>query len=163
LDASAGARPTLPELQQYRPQEGFSRLRKRLFCTVAYTRFHASAVGGHGPDFVIRKATTRGFHQSILSEQLKPPLKWSYRKLILWWALVFLSIGWIVFYINAITKNSAAGLSRPLTLFALLAAATFLLLLVLFWRHNQSVYRRRYSQWERSFLCQRCGTVTEQE
>jgi len=39
----------------------------------------------------------------------------------------------------------------------------FLLLLVLFWRHNQSTHKRRYSQWERSFLCQRCGTVTDQE
>ena len=24
-------------------------------------------------------------------------------------------------------------------------------------------YKRRYSQWERSFLCERCGTLTEQE
>ena len=87
-----------------------------------------------------------------------------YRKLILWWALAFLSIGWIVFYVtNTITKNSAAILSSPLTLFALLSAATFLLLLVLFWSHNQFTYRRRYSQWERSFLCQRSGTLTEQE
>jgi len=31
---------------------------------------------------------------------------------------------------------------------------------VLFWRHNQFTYKRRYSQWERSFLCQRCGTLT---
>jgi hypothetical protein len=38
------------------------------------------------------------------------------------------------------------------TLFALLSAATFLLLLRLFWRHNQFAYKRRYSQWERSFL-----------
>jgi hypothetical protein len=90
-------------------------------------------------------------------------VKWSYRKLILWWALVFLSIGWIVFYINTITNNSAAVLSPPLARFAFLSAATFLLLLVLFWRHNQSTHKRRYSWWERSFLCQRCGTLTEQE
>jgi hypothetical protein len=77
--------------------------------------------------------------------------------------LVFLSMGWIVFYLNAITKNSSAVLSPPLTLFALLSAATFLLLLALFWRHNQTTHKRRYSQWERSFLCQRCGTLTEQE
>ena len=64
--------------------------------------------------------------------------------------LAFLSISWIVFYENAITKDSAAVVSPPLTLFALLSAATFLLLLVLFWRHNQSTYKRRYSQWERS-------------
>jgi len=59
--------------------------------------------------------------------------------------------------------NSAAILSPPLTLFALLSAATFLLLLVLFWRNKQSAYKRRHSQWERSFLCQRRGTLTEQE
>ena len=134
-----------------------------LFCTVAHTRFGAIAVGGHGPDFVIGKATTRGVHQSVLSKRLNPPVRWSYRKLILWWALAFLSIGWILFYTNAVTKNSAAVLSPPLTLFGLLSAATFLLLLVLFWRHNQSTYKRRYSQWERSFLCERCGTLTEQD
>ena len=69
-----------------------------LFCTVAHTRFRAVAVGGHGPDFVIGKATTCGFHQSVLSKRLNPPVKWSYRKLILWWAVAFLSIGWIVSY-----------------------------------------------------------------
>ena len=134
-----------------------------LFHTVAHPRFSAAAVGGHGPDLIIGKATTRGFHQSVLSKQLNPPVKWSYRKLFLWWALVFLSIGWIILYINAVTKNSHAVWSPPLALFALLSADTFLLLLVLLWRHNQSTHKRRYCQWERTFLCQRCGTVTEQE
>lgn len=133
-----------------------------LFCTVAHTRLRAVAIGREGPDFVIGKATTRGFHQSVLSKQLSPPVKWSYRKLILWWALVLLSIGWIVFYINSGTKNSSV-LSPSLILFSGLSAVTFPLLLVLFWRHNQSAYKRRYSQWERSFLCQRCGTLTERE
>jgi hypothetical protein len=123
------------------------------------TRFRAVVAGGHGPDFIIGKATTRGFHQSVLSKQLNSPVKWSYRKLILWWALVFLSIGWIVFYINTGTKNSSAVLSPPLILFSGLSAITFLLLLVLFWRHNQFTHKRGYSQWERSFLCQRCGTL----
>jgi len=45
-------------------------------------------------------------------------VKWSYRKLILWWVLVFLGIGWILFYINTLTKNSAAILSAPLVLFS---------------------------------------------
>jgi len=134
-----------------------------LFYTAACTRLRAVAVGGCGPDLIIGKATTRGFHQSVLSKQLNPPVKWSYRKLILWWVVVFLSIGWIVFYINTITKNSAAVFSPPLVLWSGLSAVTFLLLLVFFWRHNQSTHKRRYSQWERSLLCQRCGTLTEQE
>src|SRR5215472_11606023 len=52
-----------------------------LFCTVAHTRFRAVTVGGYGPGLVIGKATTRGLHQSVLSMRLKPPVKWSYRKL----------------------------------------------------------------------------------
>src|SRR5438034_7947177 len=74
---------------------------------------------------------------------------------------MFLSIGWIILYIKTITRNSPAVFSPPLILFSLLSAATFLLLLVLFWRHNQFAYKRRYSQWERSFFCQPCGTLTE--
>src|SRR6516162_10723723 len=100
-----------------------------LFCTVAHTRFGAVAVGGHGPDFVIGKATKRGCHQSVLSKRLNPPVKWSYRKLILWWVVAFLSICWIIFFYfllhKAITKNSPAVLSPPLTLFTLLSAARF--------------------------------------
>ena len=127
-----------------------------------HTRMGAVGLGGRGPDLVIGKSTTRALHQSVLSQRLSPPVKWSYRKLTLWWELMFLSIGWIIFYINTIAGNSSAVLSPPLIRFSLLSAATFLLLLVLFWRHNQSTYKRRYSQ-ERSFLCQRCGTVTVQE
>ena len=136
---------------------------KGLSSTVAHTRLRAVGVGGSGPDFIVGKATTRAFHQSVLSKQLSPPVKWSYRKLILWWTLLFLSIGWIIFYVNTFIKHSSAVLSPPLILFSRLSAATFLLLLVLFWRHNQSAYKRRYRQWERSFLCQRCGTLTEKE
>ena len=77
--------------------------------------------------------------------------------------VVFLSIGWILFYINAVIKNSAAIPSPPLAVFSGLSAVTFLLLLVLVWRHNQFTHKRRYSQWARSFLCQRCGTLTEPE
>ncbi|PYT83792.1 MAG: hypothetical protein DMG40_02335 [Acidobacteria bacterium] len=47
-------------------------------------------------------------------------------------------------------QHSAAVFSPPLILFSALSAVMFLLLLVLFWRHNQSAYKRLYSQWERS-------------
>lgn len=76
---------------------------------------------------------------------------------------MFLSIGWILIYINTLTKNSAAILSPPLILFLGLSVVTLLLLLVPVWRNNQSAYKRQYSEWERSFLCQHCGTLTERE
>jgi len=75
---------------------------EELFYTDAHTRLSAVVAGGTGPDLIIGKATTRERHQSVLSKRLNPPVKWSYRKLILWWALAFLSIGWIVYYINTI-------------------------------------------------------------
>ena len=134
-----------------------------LFHTVAHTRVHGVAFGGCGPDLLIGTATTRGVHQSVLSKQLSPPVKWPYRKLILWWAVMCFSIGWILFYINSFMKHSSTVLSAPLIRFFRISVAIFLLLLVLFWRHNRFTHKRRYSQWERSFLCQRCGTLTEQE
>jgi hypothetical protein len=134
-----------------------------LFHTVAHTRVHGVAFGGCGPDLLIGTATTRGVHQSVLSKQLSPPVKWPYRKLVRWWAVVSGSIGWIVFYTTSFMKHSSVVLSPPLILFWKLSVVIFLVLLVLFWRHNQTTYKRRYAHWERSFLCQRCGTLTEQE
>ena len=62
----------------------------------------------------------------------------------------------LLFYINTVTNGSSAVLSAWLVLFSGLSAVTFPLLLVLVWSHNQSAYKRRYWQWERSFLYQRC-------
>jgi hypothetical protein len=46
--------------------------------------------------------------------------------------------------------------------FGLIAAGIFVLLLYLVWKHNHSAYRLQYTDWDRSFVCQRCGTVTKQ-
>jgi hypothetical protein len=34
-------------------------------------------------------------------------------------------------------------------------------MLLLVVRHNHSVYPRRFAEWDRSFICQRCGTVRQ--
>jgi len=71
-------------------------------------------------------------------------------------ALIAMSAGRLG--ITVITANG-----RDFGTLAEFRAVMFLLLLVLFWRHNRSAYKRLYSQWERLFLCQRCGTLTEEE
>jgi hypothetical protein len=126
------------------------------------TRLHAVAVGGGGPDLVVGRATTRGTQQSALSKKLTPPLKWSYLKVIGWSVLVFLSAGWLVFYVNSVTTKATTVSSTPLTLFALIYAAILALLLFLVWRHNHSSYQKQYAQWDKSFICERCGTVSQQ-
>ena len=126
------------------------------------TRLRAVVAGSGGPDLVVARATTHGTQQSALSKKLAPPVKWSYLKVIGWSVLVFLSAGWLVFYVNSVTTNATNVSSAPLTLFALISGAIFALLLLLVWRHNHSSYQTQYAQWDKSFICERCGTVSGQ-
>jgi hypothetical protein len=132
-----------------------------LIQTQRSTRVRAVVIGGTGPDLVLGGATARASHQSVLSSQLNPPAKWSYLKIGSRAVLVSLCVGWLIFYINTVRTNSTTVLSASVTLFALVAAAIFALLLFLAWRHNHSSYERQYAEWDRSFICQRCGAVTK--
>jgi ABC-type Fe3+ transport system permease subunit len=132
-----------------------------LYLTDSRTRLSAALVGGNGPDLVVGRATTQASHQSALSKQLTPPAKWSYLKVGSWSALAFLCVGWLVFYVNTVTTNSAKVLSSPLALFIALSAVVFGLSLFLVWRHNHATYAQRYAEWDRSFICQRCGTIAQ--
>jgi hypothetical protein len=133
-----------------------------LFRTDARTRLSAALVGGAGPDLIVGRATTQASHQSALSKQFSPPVKWSYLKVGSWSILAFLCVAWLVFYINTVTTNSSTVSSPPLTLFALISGAIFALLLFLVWRHNHSSYQTQYAQWDKSFICERCGIVSGQ-
>jgi hypothetical protein len=130
-----------------------------LYRTDARTRLRAALVGGNGPDLVVGRATTKATHQSALSKQLTPPTKWSYLKVGSWSVLAFLGVGWLVFYVNAVTTNSSTVSSPPLTFFALICATIFFLLLFVVRKHNQLGYPRKYAEWNSSYLCQRCGGV----
>jgi hypothetical protein len=132
-----------------------------LFQNESRTRLRAVVVGGGGPDIVVGRATAHGTQQSALSKKLTPPLKWSYLKVIGWSVLVFLVVGWLVFYVNTITTNATSVLSAPLTAFGLIAGALFVLLMFLVFRHNHAIYQRRFAEWDNSFICQRCGAVSQ--
>jgi hypothetical protein len=108
------------------------------------------------------RATTIGTNQTELSKMLPPPKKWSYPRFFGWSALVFLSVGWIAFYVNAITKNSSSVSSVPLTIYAVISAGVFVVLFLGNWKRNHSTYPREYAKWNRSFICERCGTGSQQ-
>jgi amino acid transporter len=131
-----------------------------LFRSKARTSLRAVVVGGGGPDLVVGRATTRGTEQSTLSKKLTPPVKWSYLKVIGWSVLVFLCASWLVFYVNTVTTNATTVSYGPLTFFVLIFAAIFALLLFFVWKHNHSTYQKRYAEWDRSFICSRCETVS---
>lgn len=127
------------------------------------TRLRGVVVGSDGPDVVVGRATTKGTQQTEISKTLTPPKKWSYVRLFGWSALVFLSVGWIVFYVNTIARNASSLSSGPLTIYVVLSAGLFVAVCFVYWRHNHSIYPGQFGRWERSFLCQRCGTVNEQD
>ena len=126
------------------------------------TRLRGVVVGSDGPDLVVGRATTKGTQQTEISKALTPPRKWSYLKLFGWSVLVFLSVGWIVFYVNTITKNSSSVFSVPLTIYALVSAGVCVVLFLVYSKHNHFTYQREYAKWSRSFICERCGTVSQQ-
>jgi hypothetical protein len=134
-----------------------------LFRSEGRTRLRAVGAGSGGPDLVVGRATTHGTQQSALSKKLTPPVKWSYLKVIGGSVLVFVCVGWLVFYINTVTTNATTVSSAPLALFALISGAIFVLLLFLVWKHNHSTYQKRFAEWDRSFICSRCGAVSRQE
>lgn len=125
------------------------------------TRLRGVVVGSDGPDVVLGRASTKGTQQTEISRVLSPPLKWSYLNLIGWAVLVFLSVGWIVFYVNTITKNSSSISSIPLTIYTVLSAGVFLAFVLVYWKHNHYTYERQFWRWDRSFICQRCGAVSQ--
>jgi hypothetical protein len=127
------------------------------------TRLRGVVVGSDGPDLVVGRATTKGMQQTEISKALTPPAKSSYVKLFGWSALVFLSVGWIVFYVNTITKNSSSVSSFPLTIYALLSAGVFVVLFLVYWKRNRSTYPREFAKWNQSFVCGRCGTVSQHD
>ena len=108
-----------------------------LYGAHARTRLSAALVGGGGPDLLVGRATTQASHQSSLSKQLSPPTKWSYLKVGSWSVLAFLSVGWLVFYVNTVATNSSTVSSFPVTFFTLISAAIFAFLLFLVWKHNK--------------------------
>ena len=118
-------------------------------------------IGGSEADVLVGRASTRASYESALSKRLRPPVRWSYRKLIFWSALIFVCGGWLIFYVNTTSRNATTVTSPALTAYASIAAVVFAVLLALVVRHNHGVDSKRFAEWEQSFICQRCGTVSQ--
>jgi len=135
--------------------------RKGFAHTNVRTRLGGFVVGTDGPDLFVSTGTVRGTQQTSVSKAAAPPRKWSYVELIGWWNLAFLSLGWIVFYVNAVTTGSSLIVSVALVMHVIVSGTVLLLLCFAFWKHNQFSFPAQYARWERSFVCQRCGEITE--
>jgi hypothetical protein len=132
-------------------EEGLYRVNTR-------TRITGFLFGGDGPEIFAGRARTKGFHQSGISRLLDPPVKWAYRKLVLWSGV--LSILALFAYVIHVNSTPRPVSSLPVKLYVVFAPIVLALAAVVFWRHNRIVYRAKYLEWQRSFICGRCGAVS---
>jgi cytochrome c oxidase assembly factor CtaG len=126
----------------------------------ARTGLRGLLFSANGLNLLVGNASTVGVLQTQLAKNSRPPTKWSYLKLLGWFALV--SFVALVSYVHSVMSNSAATSSLPVPTYIMVASSVLLILGFLFWRHNHFVYPREHAEWDRSFLCQRCGNVSAQ-
>ncbi len=132
-----------------------------LFHVNTRTRMLGLLFASAGPDIMVGRATTRGLQQTALSKSLVPPTKWSYLKLLLWsTAISFVSL---VAYVRVVMTSPPPVSSLPVKIYVVVAPLVFIFLAVSIWRHNHSSYQTQYAQWDKSFICERCGTVSSHD
>jgi len=85
-------------------------------------------------------------------------VKWSYGKLLPWAGIV--SIVSLIFYSHTVMSSSSIVSALPVVVFGVIGTVALLASMAVIWRHNQLVYPRQYAEWDRSFVCQRCGVST---
>ena len=124
------------------------------------SRVRGLLFAGGGPDILVGRTTTRGTQQSALSNRLCPPTKWSYVQLVLWSGVVTLIA--LVIYVQHVMSSPVPASSLPVKLYVIFAPVVLLLLVGIVWRHNHSTYEQKYARWNESFICERCGTVSQQ-
>jgi hypothetical protein len=125
----------------------------------ATSRLRGVVVGEGGPDVVVGRANTRGVQQTDLSRKLSPPVKWSYTKALLWSAVItFIAL---VVYVRSVMSHAGTSSALPAELYAVFFPIVLIIVLAAIWRHNHSTYSREYAEWSRSFICQRCGVVSQ--
>jgi hypothetical protein len=59
------------------------------------------------------------------------------------------------------TRSLSTVQSLPLTAFDMISAVIFVVLLFSVREHNHSIYEDQYAEWDRPFICQRCGAISQ--
>src|ERR1700730_14097979 len=96
----------------------------------------------------------RGVSQSHLSKGVSPPTKLSYSAPGLLWLVVFFPMMAIV------GRAKLSALTTLISVFYVLALPVYLLLVL---SYNWLVHPKKRKNWERKFMCQRCGALVESQ
>jgi hypothetical protein len=135
-------------------EEGLSRIK-------ADSRLRGVSFGDEGPNVFVGTAETNGIYQTDLSKKLRPPKKWSYLKPIGWCAGISLVL--LIVYVHSVMGSTGKVSSLPGMVATVAISGLFLVLMFATWKHNRLAYPRRLAEWQRSFVCLRCGMVSQQQ
>ena len=124
-------------------------------------RGFAFAENGIGLSFSRTRAS--GKIQTQLSRMASPPHKKRYRYVIVTWLLGFYLALCIAAPWGRITPAHAAHLHQQFAFFSWMYCAFLVFVLGVLWRNNHVVCPRRYREWDRSFMCRRCGMIVRVE
>jgi hypothetical protein len=122
------------------------------------SRLRAFLFGSDGPNLIVGSAVTQGVHWTQLSKRLSPPRKWSYVRLILGSLVVTLAA--LFAYVIFVASSPPPVSTFPMKMYVFFSPLVFLALAFAVWRHNHLRFPKEYAQWNRSFICQRCGAVS---
>jgi hypothetical protein len=125
------------------------------------SRLRGVSFGDEGPNVIAGTAETKGIAQTQLSKRLRPPKKWSYLKLVSWFGLALLVS--LIVYVHMVMASTAPVSSAPGEIGAAICLGAFVFVCAVVWRHNRLKYPREFAKWDRSFVCQRCGAISERE
>ena len=125
------------------------------------TRLRAFLFGSDGPSLIVGKAVTQGVHWTQLSNVLSPPRKWSYAKLVL--GTLVVTVAALFAYVIFVSSSPPPVTTLPMKMYVFVAPVVFLVLAFAVWWHNHLRFPREYARWNRSFICQRCGAVSQHE
>jgi hypothetical protein len=130
-------------------EEGLSRVATR-------TRLRGMMFGDDS-NIDVGTAVTNGMSETELAKTLRPPRKWSYG-----WAVV-VALASLLMFVRFVMTNASMVSSLEVVIFGAIGLGTFVGLSFLIWRHNHVVYPRLQHQWNQSFVCLRCATVSKHE
>jgi hypothetical protein len=116
-------------------------------------------VGENGASVSYARLRASGTLQTQLSRTASPPRKKRYRYVLTGWILGL----YLALLIAASMQSGPPGhvihIHHAFTLFVWLYSAVLIVVLAVLWHHNHALYAQRYRDWDRSFMCRRCGTI----
>jgi hypothetical protein len=125
------------------------------------SRGRALAFGDNGLVLGVGNLRATGTSQTQLSKLAGPPRKKPYWYVVLAWLLGFVIAGSLLADLNTFKVGAHARLEQQFRWFACAYSCLAALVLAVLWRYNHRIFPRKHERWNRSFMCRRCGEISQ--